>query len=1523
MSDSRATFVALRLVTVALLVTSASIAQAQELEGPPLAAPAAQEPPCEEDCPPPPPPLYGVEVLGGAQLAQSTNTSGHSAQFEVENIGTSTATISLACEPVSANVTCTGVSPTSVVLTSFHSAMVTAYYNVGAIGNGTLRIRATIASQTSAVGSHSVLVQGPPAPPVASLLNANHDNVDRSLCLTAGAGESAAFQCGGLLVAHGLPAYPTMGRDRALTLIYTSDQAFPKPTVQALVTLGGNVPVPQSVYAKLEVDVNGTGNYVYRRSATWQPWGSPAAALTRVISLVYDGSNEPTGAHPYRLTVRSNYASGAQETVLSGKLLIVNRRASAFGEGWGLAGVEQILIQSDASMLWWGGDGSAKLYQWLGSNTWVAPPGGYRDTLRYAPPPVNEYYRVLRHGVTVTYDAAGRHVRTTNRTGQVTTFTWNGSGQLTAITVPPAGATGTTYTVQYNATTGKVNRIADPANRALWLTHTGAKLTSIIDPDTVTTWYQYFANGNMQRQLPRKRVTQTSGWTNYSYLWGVRLTRVAIPIGPVGGTDSSVTVLEPWDERSTVTEASTNNVAVHPDSIFTRIRGPRVGVDDDARFYVDRWGAPVKVVDPLGNATLYERLDTLAVPALVTRVTYPNLRIVSMTYDSLGNLRQMRDSTSHLTNGAPTRVSTWHYDSPATRFSPSQYIGPDSVSTGYTYTAQGVLSRVGLANGHVTQFEFKTGTLAGLVQGVIEESVPTWDQDSLYERPMHLRTGFAFNALGNVVADTSPMKRVRRFVRDSRQLVSDMYDAAGHRTSFSYDGIGRVRQSNEHVAVSSPGFPGDSGFASSLAVRTRRTVDQTDSIMDPRNVQRGFRYDEAGRLTAEVDEVGLSETHYLDAAGLTDSTHRRTGSMVRHLYDASGRLTRTAWPAVGQIAKDSVRYTYSNVGLLTSAQTGGPNETVTRTYSPAGDLLSETAINGTITYGYDNKGRRLWYRIGAANSPTQSDSVRYQYNTFGQLSRIDIRWRTTTLNPNARDTIRFVWDRLGRRDTLAYSNGTKVTFAYDGDGTLRLMCSTHPNQSGDNALQFTLYNDSVDIDGMIRHARSIATPALGPLPAGCSSSSEAQIDNWNTYGTRHQLLQQTHKTKTQKFRYDGSGNMTKSEENTYKKTFVMPLKSNRLANYSITPAAGGTTDYRAVSYFNDGGRQNDQICPAGGGACQSSRLYIYDGLARMVGSTEAQCIGWGIAGECNLTGPASSSTYCLYDATGRMYRPCENGAPSLGFDGNNVVRTGNYASNQEWTIVHGPGVDDPLIGYHAYTGKAAFYLTDGAGRQYAAGKRDGYDITADQDYIAGGRFAGGISQSQTFGAERHTTSAVPKVSFFRHRAYDQATGRWTQEDPIGVAGGINLYQYSGNNPVTFTDPFGLCPPKNDDITDCGAGQRAIKNAFKAAGDFIRNYRDMREANTIDADKYFHCKANCQASQRGLGGQATAVFVSELRELVDEKLKGDPVEASNADRIANYMGVIGGRESAQQGNVGEEACKDVCAPLRPKNLGEEW
>lgn len=45
---------------------------------------------------------------------------------------------------------------------------------------------------------------------------------------------------------------------------------------------------------------------------------------------------------------------------------------------------------------------------------------------------------------------------------------------------------------------------------------------------------------------------------------------------------------------------------------------------------------------------------------------------------------------------------------------------------------------------------------------------------------------------------------------------------------------------------------------------------------------------------------------------------------------------------------------------------------------------------------------------------------------------------------------------------------------------------------------------------------------------------------------------------------------------------------------------------------------------------------------------------------------------------------------------------------------------------------------------------------------------------------------------YRARYYNPATGRFLSEDPIGFAGGFNLYAYANENPLSFNDPFGTC-----------------------------------------------------------------------------------------------------------------------------------
>jgi uncharacterized protein RhaS with RHS repeats len=47
-------------------------------------------------------------------------------------------------------------------------------------------------------------------------------------------------------------------------------------------------------------------------------------------------------------------------------------------------------------------------------------------------------------------------------------------------------------------------------------------------------------------------------------------------------------------------------------------------------------------------------------------------------------------------------------------------------------------------------------------------------------------------------------------------------------------------------------------------------------------------------------------------------------------------------------------------------------------------------------------------------------------------------------------------------------------------------------------------------------------------------------------------------------------------------------------------------------------------------------------------------------------------------------------------------------------------------------------------------------------------------------------------------------GLYTQQDPIGIAGGLNLYGYANGDPVNYSDPFGLSAECCRDLFAAGA-----------------------------------------------------------------------------------------------------------------------
>jgi RHS repeat-associated protein len=60
-----------------------------------------------------------------------------------------------------------------------------------------------------------------------------------------------------------------------------------------------------------------------------------------------------------------------------------------------------------------------------------------------------------------------------------------------------------------------------------------------------------------------------------------------------------------------------------------------------------------------------------------------------------------------------------------------------------------------------------------------------------------------------------------------------------------------------------------------------------------------------------------------------------------------------------------------------------------------------------------------------------------------------------------------------------------------------------------------------------------------------------------------------------------------------------------------------------------------------------------------------------------------------------------------------------------------------------------------------------------------------------FGSLASANSEGSGLSYKRNRYYDPARGQFTQADPIGLAGGLNVYGFAEGDPVNFDDPFGL------------------------------------------------------------------------------------------------------------------------------------
>jgi RHS repeat-associated protein len=148
---------------------------------------------------------------------------------------------------------------------------------------------------------------------------------------------------------------------------------------------------------------------------------------------------------------------------------------------------------------------------------------------------------------------------------------------------------------------------------------------------------------------------------------------------------------------------------------------------------------------------------------------------------------------------------------------------------------------------------------------------------------------------------------------------------------------------------------------------------------------------------------------------------------------------------------------------------------------------------------------------------------------------------------------------------------------------------------------------------------------------------------------------------------------------------------------------------------------------------------------------------------------------------------------------------------------HGPALDRPLdiirMGLYASAWGDAYPVHPIA--DFRGGFVDGADADGKRLPCGNGpcvivwpRFSAFYTQRATqtnfFGSLVTGKEDASGFTYMRNRYYNPHTGAFTQSDPIGLAGGLNAYGFAAGDPVSYSDPYGLCPdPENPKCTEEG------------------------------------------------------------------------------------------------------------------------
>jgi RHS repeat-associated protein len=303
------------------------------------------------------------------------------------------------------------------------------------------------------------------------------------------------------------------------------------------------------------------------------------------------------------------------------------------------------------------------------------------------------------------------------------------------------------------------------------------------------------------------------------------------------------------------------------------------------------------------------------------------------------------------------------------------------------------------------------------------------------------------------------------------------------------------------------------------------------------------------------------------------------------------------------------------------------------------------------------------------------------------------------------------------------------------------------------------------------------------------------------YDDSHQLTSITQGTSVVGFTYDDAGRRATL---TYPNGIVAAYgydAANRLTSLTYTGPNGLLGDL-AYTYDAAGNRTSIGGTWARTGLPQAVPSATYDAANRIM-TWNGTAFGYDLNGNLTSDGLTSygwnardqlvglsggTSASFVYDSVGRRRSKTIAGTTTnFLYDGMNFVQEQASGGAPTANLLTGLGIDETFTRIDA-TGTGAL-LHDGLNSTLEIADGSGTLQTHYTYDPFGGTTVAGVSTNAQQFTGRENDGA--RLYYYRARYYDEALGRFISEDPIGHLGGINIYTYTLDNPVSYIDAFGL------------------------------------------------------------------------------------------------------------------------------------